>query len=57
MYSIGQRATKLSALQVGSLKKKSADSAITAEACASMIGLGLGSNHSQSLMDDNFVAL
>ena len=40
MESIGQRATKLPALKVGGLKKKSADSAITAEACASVIGPG-----------------
>ena len=38
MESIGQRATKLPALKVGGLKKKSADSAITAEACATVIG-------------------
>ena len=38
MGSVGQRAAKLPALKVGSLKKKSADSAITAEACASVIG-------------------
>ena len=41
MESIGQRATKLPALKVGGLKKKSADLVITAEVCASMIGLGL----------------
>ena len=40
MGSVGQRAAKLPALKVGGLKKKSADSAITAEACASVIGPG-----------------
>ena len=38
--SLGQRATKLPALKVGGLKKKSADLANTAEACASVIGPG-----------------
>ena len=38
--SIGQRATKLPALKVGGLKKKSADSAIAAKASASVIGPG-----------------
>ena len=41
MESIDQRAAKLPALKVGGLKKKSADSAITAKACASVIGPGL----------------
>ena len=41
MESLGQRATKLPALKVGALEKKSADLAITAEACASVIGPGL----------------
>ena len=35
MESIGQRATKLPALKVGGLKKKSAASAIPANLCAS----------------------
>ena len=38
--SVGQRAAKLPALKVGGLKKKSADLATTAEACASVFGLG-----------------
>ena len=42
MESIGQRATKLPALKVGGLKKKSAASAIPANACA--IAFGPGSN-------------
>ena len=42
MESIGQRATKLPALKVGGLKKKSAASAIPANTCA--IAFGLGSN-------------
>ncbi len=42
MESIGQRATKLPALKVRGLRKKSAVSAITAEACASVIGPGSG---------------
>ena len=40
LRSVGQRATKLLAVKVGGLKKKSADSAIIAEACASVIGSG-----------------
>ena len=40
MGSVGQRAAKLPALKVGGLKKKSADSAIIAKACASVIGPG-----------------
>ena len=38
--SLGQMATKLPALKVGGLKKKSADSAITAKVCASANGPG-----------------
>ena len=37
---LGQRATKLPALKVGGLKKKSADPAFTAEAYAGVIGPG-----------------
>ena len=40
MGSVGQRAVKLPALKVGGLKKKYANSAITAEACAIVIGPG-----------------
>ena len=53
--SVGQRAAKLLAVKFGGLEKKSATSAITAEFCAS--AYGLGSKHSQSLMDGNFAAL
>ena len=38
MGSVGQRALKLLTVKVGGLKKKSADSAITAKACATVIG-------------------
>ena len=40
MGFVGQRASKLPAVKIGDLKKKSADLAITAEACASVIGPG-----------------
>ena len=40
MESIGQRATKLPALKVGGLKKKSAASAIPADLCASAFSPG-----------------
>ena len=40
MESIGQRAAKLLAVKVGVLKKKSAASAIPANACAIAFGLG-----------------
>ena len=40
MESIGQRATKLPALKVGGLKKKSAALAIPADLCASAFGPG-----------------
>ena len=42
--SVGQRASKLLAVKVGVLKKKSALSAIPAELCASAIGPGLSSS-------------
>ena len=54
MGSLDQRASKLLAVKVGVLKKKSAPSAIPAELCASVIGLG--SNYSQSLKASNFAA-
>ncbi len=38
LRSVDQRASKLLAVKVGILKKKSAPSAIPAELCASMIG-------------------
>ena len=38
--SVGLRASKLSAVKVGGLKKKSPASAITAEVCASAFSLG-----------------
>ena len=40
MRSVGQRASKLLAVKVGVLKKKSAAMAIPAKFCASAIGLG-----------------
>ena len=40
MRSVGQRAAKLLAVKAGLLKKKSAASAISAEVCASVFGLG-----------------
>ena len=58
--SVGQRTTKLLAVKVGGLKKKSAASAITAEVCAStsaQVRVQPGLNHSQSLTDGNFVTL
>ena len=41
--SLDQRASKLLAINVGVLKKKSSASAIPAELCASVIGLGSSS--------------
>ena len=40
MRSVGQRASKLLAVKVGGLKKKSAASAIPADLCASAFGPG-----------------
>ena len=40
MRSVGQRASKLLAVEVGGLKKKSATSAIPADLCASAFGPG-----------------
>ena len=40
MRSVGQRASKLLAVKVGGLKKKSAASAISANLCASAFGPG-----------------
>ena len=42
--SVGQRTSKLLAVKVGVLKKKSAPSAIPAKLCASVIGLGSSSS-------------
>ena len=53
--SVDQRVAKLLAVKFGVLKKKFAASAIMAKKCASTFSLG--SNHSQILTDDNFVAL
>ena len=47
--SVGQRAAKLQAVNIGCLKKKFAVSAITAEVCASQCGLGLSRTRSKSL--------
>ena len=58
--SVGQRAAKLLAVKVGLLKKKSANSAITAEVRASTFGPGLSVSafeSSQSLMDSKFESL
>ena len=58
--SVGQRTSKLLAVKLGVLKKKSVASAIPVELCASPFDLGSvcsGSNHSQSLMASNFAAL
>ena len=41
MGSVGQRASKLLAVKVGGLKKKSAASAIPTDLCASAFGPGL----------------
>ena len=41
MWSAGQRASKLLAVKVGGLKKKSATSAIPAKVCAGAFGAGL----------------
>ena len=60
MGSVGQRATKLLAIKVGVLKKKSASSAIPAKLCAIAFGrvrIRPGWNHFQSLMAINFTAL
>ena len=58
IVNVGQRAAKLPAVKVGDLKKKSADSAISAEACASAFELvSPGLNHSQTLMVGNYAAL
>ena len=48
MGSVGQRAAKLPALKFGGLKKKSADSAITAKERASVIGPGSSPTGSES---------
>ena len=53
MGSVGQRVAKLPALKVRGLKKKSADSAITAKACASVIGLGSSSTRIESFSEFN----
>ena len=53
MRSVGQRASKLLAVKVGGLKKKSAASAIPADLCASAFGPGsnLGAVESFSKFD------
>ena len=48
MESIGQRATKLPALKVGGLKKKSAALAIPVDLCTSAIGPGSSSSGVES---------
>ena len=55
--SVGQRATKLLAVKVGVLNKKSATSAIPAEVCIIRVWAHLGLNQSQILTAGNFEAL
>ena len=58
--SVGQRAPKLPAVKVGSLKKKSAAAAIPGKLCAIVFDQDSslpGSDHFQSLMDGSFAAL
>ena len=55
---MGQRAAKLLGVKVGGFKKKSATLSISVKMCAcasTWVQLRLGSNHSQSLTDSNFV--
>ena len=58
--SVDQRAAKLLAIKVGVLKKKSATSAIPSncmQARLAQVRFRARSNHSQSLMANNFAAL
>ena len=55
--SLGQRASKLPAFKVGGLKKKSAAQPQPHSNHTAYIRERPGSNHSQSLMADNFAAL
>ena len=55
--TVGQRAAKLLAVKVGGLKKKSAAQTWPHSNHSAQVQDGPGSNHSQSLMAGNFVAL
>ena len=58
--AVGQRASKLLAVKVVGLKKKSTGLVITAKVCASTSGQARARtelNHSQSLADGNFPSL
>ena len=57
MGSVGQRASKLLAVKVGGLKKKSAVWPRPHSNQLAWVRGGPGSNHSQSLTDGNFAAL
>ena len=56
MGSVGQRASKLLAVKVGGLKKKSAIWPWPLSNQSARVRLRLGSNLSQSLTDSNFAA-
>ena len=56
-FSLGQRASKLQAIKVGGLKKKSANRPRPYSNHSAQIQLFLGSNHSQTLTASNFEAL
>ena len=57
MGFVGQRASKLLAVKVGGLKKKSAAQPQPHSNQSAQVRLRPGSNHSQSLTDSNFAAL
>ena len=57
LESVGQRASKLLAVKVGGLKKKSALRPKCVQARLARPRLCLGSNHSQTLSNSNFAAL
>ena len=57
MGSVGQRAAKLLAVNVGGLKKKSANRPRPHSKQSARIRVCPGLNHSQSLMAGNFAAL
>ena len=57
MESVGQRAAKLLAVNVGGLKKKSADWPRSHSKQSARVRTQAKSNHSQSLMASKFAAL
>ena len=57
MGSVGQRAAKLLAVNVGGLKKKSANRPWPQSKQSARVRCLARSNHSQSLMAGNFAAL